>query len=185
MKTMKQFFRLTLTCILSGIFFLSVSAQEPTKFYKAFEMSAGEALNLQATAKLGTKPVYGILSIGNQFLSSDHKWAFGAGVGTHLLKTESTSLNLEYAIFHVNQNEIWTDNYNNFQQIRFLASKRLGEKVSVFGGPSLNLNIAENRESFGHTFESTFAPYDIYSKVGDNHTAKAWIGFTLGIRFDK
>ena len=45
--------------------------------------------------------------------------------------------------------------------------------------------IAENKESFWHTFESTFAPYDIYSHVGDNHTFKCWIGFTLGIRFDK
>jgi len=47
------------------------------------------------------------------------------------------------------------------------------------------LNIAENKQSFGHTFESTFDPYNMYSHVGDNHTAKGWIGFTLGIRFDK
>ena len=148
-------------------------------------MSVSEGLNLQASAKVGIKPVYGILGIGTQFLSSDYKWAFGLGIGTHLIKLEKQSMNLEYMIFHVNENEIWTDNYNNFQQIRLLYSKRIGEKLSIFGGPSFNLNIAENKQSYGHTFESTFDPYSLYSHVGDNHTAKGWIGFTLGIRFDK
>ncbi len=185
MKTMKQLFVVLIACLSVTSVWAQVPVQENSKYYKAFEMSVGEALNLQATAKLGIKPVYGILSIGNQFLTENHKWAFGAGIGTHIFKKESASMNLEYAIFHVNENEIWTDNYNNFQQIRLLYSKRLGEKVSVFGGPCLNLNIAENKQSFGHTFESTFAPYDIYSNVGDNHTGKGWIGFTLGIRFDK
>jgi hypothetical protein len=90
------------------------------KDYKAFEMSVSEGLNLQATAKVGIKPVYGIFSVGTQFLAENYKWAFGAGVGTHLMKTEDHSMNLEYMIFHVNENEIWTDNYNNFQQIRRL-----------------------------------------------------------------
>lgn len=31
-------------------------------------------------------------------------------------------MNLEYMIFHVNENEIWTDNNNNFQQLRLLYS---------------------------------------------------------------
>ena len=148
-------------------------------------MSVSEGLNLQTAAKVGIQPVYGIFGVGTKFLTENYKWAFGLRIGTHLIKQEKQSMNLEYMIFHVNENEIWTDNYNNFQQIRLLYSKRISEKISIFGGPSLNLNIAENKESFGHTFESTFAPYDMYSHVGDNHTAKEWIGFTLGIRFDK
>jgi hypothetical protein len=184
MKTIKQFSILLIACMVTSYSWAQTNAGSG-KNYKAFEMSMSEGLNLQATAKLGIRPVYGLLSVGTQFLTENYKWAFGAGVGTHLLKAENQSLNLEYMIFHVNESEIWTNNYNNFQQIRLLYSQRLGEKVSIFGGPSVNLNIAENKESFGHTFESTFAPYDIYSNVGDNHTAKGWIGFTLGIRFDK
>lgn len=168
---------------------LSARAQTDTNsgsnFYKAFEMSASEGLNLQAAAKIGIRPVYGIFGIGTQFLTENYKWAFGLGVGTHLLKEENHSLNLEYMIYHVNENEIWTDNFNNYQQIKLLYSKRLGEKVSLFGGPTVNLNIAENKQSFGSRFESTFAPYDMYSHVGDNHTAKGWIGLTIGVRFDK
>jgi hypothetical protein len=184
MKTIKHFSILVIACMLT-LSSLGQNPQTSKSLYKAFEMSVSEGLNLQATAKVGIKPVYGIFSVGNQFLSENYKWAFGGGVGTRLMSSEKQSLNLEYMIFHVNENEIWTDNFNNFQQIRFLYSKRIGEKISVFGGPSFNLNIAENKQSAGHTFESTFAPYDIYSHVGDNHTAKGWIGFTLGIRFDK
>lgn len=181
MKTIKQFSVLLLILMVSSLGW----AQTPTGTYKAFEMSVSEGLNLQAAAKVGIKPIYGIFGIGNQFLSENYKWAFGVGVGTHLLKQENQSVNLEYMIYHVNENEIWTDNFNNLQQIKLLYSKRLGETISIFGGPLLNLNIAENKQVIAHTFESTFAPYDIYSNVGDNHTAKGWIGFTLGIRFDK
>lgn len=185
MKTIKQISVLVLAIMLTSVSWAQEKSSDNKSLYKAFEMSASEGLNLQATAKVGIRPVYGLFSIGTQFLSENYKWAFGGGIGTHLIKNENHSMNLEYMIFHVNENEVWTDNYNNFQQIRLLCSKRIGDKISIFGGPSLNLSIAENKESFGHTFESTFAPYDIYSHVGDNHTAKGWIGFTLGIRFDK
>lgn len=182
MKTMKQISVLMLAFFLTSYSWAQTTQKNSKSPYKAFEMSVSEGLNLQATAKVGIKPVYGMFSIGTQFLTENYKWAFGVGIGTHLMKEENHSMNLEYMIFHVNENEIWTDNFNNFQQLRLLYSKRLGEKISIFGGPSINLNIAENKESFGHTFESSFAPYDVYSHVSDNHTAKGWIGFTLGIR---
>ncbi len=185
MKRIKQISVLLLVCLLTSYSWGQTSPADNKSMYKAFEASVSEGLNLQATAKVGIKPIYGLFSVGTQFLAENYKWAFGAGVGTHLIKNEDHSMNLEYMIFHVNENEIWTDNYNNFQQIRLLYSKRIAGTISIFGGPSLNLNIAENKQSFGHTFESTFAPYDMYSHVGDNHTAKGWIGFTLGIRFDK
>ncbi len=185
MKTIRKISVLVIACMLTSLSWAQEKTTDNKSLYKAFEMSVSEGLNLQATAKVGIKTVYGLFSVGTQCLTENYKWAFGAGVGTHLIKNENHSMNLEYMIFHVNENKIWTDNYNNFQQIRLLCSKRIGEKISIFGGPSLNLNIAENKESYGHTFESTFAPYDIYSHVGDNHTSKGWIGFTLGIRFDK
>lgn len=185
MRTIKQFSVVVILSAITSFSWAQTVSQSNNRLYKAFEMSASEGLNLQAAAKVGIQPIYGIFGVGTQFLSEDYKWAFGLGIGTHLMKQEKRSLNLEYMIYHVNENEIWTDNYNNLQQLKLHYSKRLGEKVSIFGGPSFNLNIAENKESFGHTFESTFAPYDIYSNVGDNHTAKGWIGFTVGIRFDK
>jgi hypothetical protein len=184
MKTIKQILVLVIAFVFTSLSWAQTTTDNRS-LYKAFEMSVSDGLNLQATAKVGIKPVYGLFSVGTQFVAENYKWAFGAGVGTHLISNENHSMNLEYMIFHVNENEIWTDNYNNFQQIRLLYSKRIGEKLSIFGGPSFNLNIAENKQSYGHTFESTFDPYSLYSHVGDNHTAKGWIGFTLGIRFDK
>ena len=185
MKTIKQFSVLVVVLLISSHSWAKTIEKENKSLYKAFEMSVSEGLNLQAEAKVGIKPIYGIFGIGNQFLGEDYQWAFGFGVGTHLIRQQKQSLNLEYMIYHVNENEVWTDNFNNYQQIKLLYSKRIGEKLSIFGGPTANLNVAENKQSFGHTFESTFAPYDMYSHVGDNHTAKGLIGFTLGIRFDK
>jgi len=185
MKTIKQISVLIAILLITSYSQAQTTEKENKSLYKAFEMSVSEGLNIQAEAKVGIKPIYGIFGIGNQFLGEDYQWAFGFGVGTHLIRQQKQSLNLEYMIYHVNENELWTDNFNNYQQIKLLYSKRIGEKLSIFGGPTANLNVAENKQSFGHTFESTFAPYDMYSHVGDNHTAKGWIGFTLGIRFDK
>ena len=132
MKTIQKMSVLLLACMLTSLSWAQTTTTDNKSLYKAFEMSVSEGLNLQATAKVGIKPVYGLFSVGTQFLTENYKWAFGAGVGTHLLKTENHSMNLEYMIFHVNENEIWTDNYNNFQQIRLLCSKRIGEKVRIF-----------------------------------------------------
>ena len=185
MKTIKQF---SVLLFLSAIC-TSAGAQSSNlsnkSLYKAFEMSVSEGLNLQAEAKVGIKPVYGIFGIGNQFLGEDYQWAFGFGVGSHLLKQQKQSLNLEYLFYHVNQNELWTENGNNLQQIKLVYSRRIGETISIFGGPSFNVNIAENAVSYGHTFESTFPPYEMFTNVNDTHTTTGWIGFTLGIRFDK
>ena len=146
MKTIKQISSLMFILLISICGSAQTSQPENKSLYKAFEMSVGEGLNLQATAKVGIKPVYGIFGIGTQFLSTDYKWAFGLGIGTHLLKQEKQSLNLEYMIYHVNQNDIWTDNFNNYQQIKLLYSKRIGKIISIFVGPTVNLNIAENKE---------------------------------------
>jgi hypothetical protein len=184
MKTMKKFSVLLLGLIVSTQLWAQ-SNQTPNRNYKAFEMSVSDGLNFQAEAKLGIKPIYGIFGIGNQFLNKDYQWAFGFGIGTHLLKQDKQSVNLEYMIYHVNQNELWTDNFNNLQQLKFLYSRRVGKVISIFGGPVFNVNIAENRKSYGHTFESTFPPYEMFTRVGTNHTSVGWIGFTLGLRFDR
>lgn len=184
MKIKKHFSVLLLALTLS-LQLWAQSSQTTNRGYKAFEMSVSECLHFQAEAKVGIKPIYGIFGIGNQLLFEDYHWALGLGLGTHILKQEKQSINLEYMIYHVNQNELWTDNFNNLQQIKILYSRRLGSVTSIFGGPVLNLNIAENKESYGHTFESTFPPYEMYTSVGTNHTAVGWIGFTLGLRFDK
>ena len=185
MKTIKLLSVLLLLSLISTSVGAQSVEQSNKSLYKAFEMSVSEGLNLQAEAKVGIKPVYGIFGIGNQFLGEDYQWAFGFGIGTHLLKQQKQSLNLEYLFYHVNQNELWTDNGNSLQQIKLDYSRRIGEKISIFGGPTFNLHIAENEESYGHTFESTFPPYEMFTNVSDSHTTTGWIGFTLGLRFDK
>jgi len=184
MKTMKRISVLLIVLLVNSQLWAQ-SDQPNNHKYKAFEMSISDCLNFQAEAKLGIKPVYGIFGIGNQFLFENYQWALGLGLGTHLLKQEKQSINLEYMIYHVNQNELWTDNFNSLQQVKILYSRRVGKIVSIFGGPVFNLNIAENKESYGHTFESTFPPYEMYTNVGTNHTSVGWIGFTLGLRFDR
>ncbi len=185
MKTIKLVSVLLLVTSIGNSLWAQSTEQSNKSLYKAFEMSVSEGLNLQAEAKVGIKPVYGVFGIGNQFVGEDYHWAIGLGIGTNLLKQEKQTVNLEYMFYHVNQNELWTNNGNNLQQIKLFYSRRLKNTISVFGGPAFNINVAENTDGNGLAFKSTFPPYEMFTNVGANHTTTGWIGFTLGIRFDK
>jgi hypothetical protein len=184
MQTIKKILVLSLVLFAVGKLTAQSTTWE-TKKYKALELSVSDCLNFQAEAKLGIRPIYGVFGIGNQFIYEDYQWAFGLGLGTHLLKQEKQSINLEYMYYHVNQNELWTDQMNSLQQMKFIYSRRIGEIVSVFGGPVFNLNISDNEESSGRPFNSTFPPYDMFTNQSSSHTTVGWIGFTLGLRFDR
>ena len=64
MKTIKQISVLVLACMLTSMSWAQEKSTDNKSLYKAFEMSVSEGLNLQATAKVGIKPVYGLFSIG-------------------------------------------------------------------------------------------------------------------------
>jgi len=184
MQTIKQLLVLTVI-IFAGVRSMAQSNTLVSNRYKALEISLSDCLNFQAEAKWGIKPIYGVFGIGNQFIYDDYHWAFGLGLGTHILKQDKQSMNLEYIYYHVNQNELWTDQMNSLQQFKILYSRRIGEIVSVFGGPIFNLNIYDNEENSGRTFVSTFPPYDMFTNPSSTHTTVGWIGFTLGLRFDR
>ena len=75
MKTIKIISILVLVSLITK-FTWAQTTIDNRSFYKAFEMSVSDGLNLQATAKVGIKPVYGLFSVGTQFLAENYKWAF-------------------------------------------------------------------------------------------------------------
>ena len=180
--------------ILLGLIGIQVMAQNPTdkmgieknqnsKLFEQFEFSVSEGFNLQASEKIGSEKLYGIVSIGTQCFSDDYKWGFGAGVGTQLFKTEKLVSNLELVSYHINENEIWTNSYNGLQQLKLSFGKDISNRLSVFAAPSFNLMCTRNKTEYVNPFDSTFAPYEIFKNTGDKTTLRGWIGLTAGLRF--
>ena len=154
------------------------------KGFREFEVSVSEGLNTQAAFKIGVDKFYNIFAVGAQFLGSDYCWAYGYGIGTHLIKTDDFKTQLELMSYHINEGETHTNTYNDLQQLKLTFSKKINDHLNVFAGPSLNLMITDNRDNHGFNFESRFAPYSMVSHKGRNTTLEGWIGFTAGIRIN-
>ncbi len=151
--------------------------------FKEFEVSFSEGLNAQASFKIGIDRFYNIFAIGSQFLGSDFSWAVGYGIGTHIYKTDNFKTQVELISYHINEGESWTNNYNDLQQIKISFTKKINESFSVFAGPTINLLITDN-EYKGEQFNSSFAPYTIYSNEGKNTTLKGWFGISAGVKIN-
>ena len=149
--------------------------------FREFEVSAGEALNTQAAFKIGVDKFYNIFTVGAQFLGPDFVWAFGYGVGTHLVNNEEFTTRLELLTYHINEGSKWTNTYNDLQQARLIFTKKIDDHFGIFVGPTINLLITDNIKNNGQIFYSDFAPYSFYSHSGRNTTLKGWFGLTAGI----
>jgi hypothetical protein len=150
--------------------------------FREFELSFSEGLNTQVAFKIGVDKFYNIFAAGIQFLGTGYSWAYGYGIGTHLHKTENSKTQLELMSYHINEGEAYTNVYNGLQQIRLTFTKKVGNHLGIFAGPTLNLLITDNREHGGTRFESDFAPYKMVSRSGKNTTLEGWLGVSAGIR---
>ena len=141
-------------------------------------------LNTQAAFKIGVDKFYNIFALGAQFLGSEYCWAYGYGIGTHLLKEDGFKAQLELMSYHINEGKAHTNVYNDLQQAKLTFTKKISDHFSVFAGPTINLMITDNEDNHGRDFKSNFAPYKMVSHSGKNTTLEGWIGFTTGIRIN-
>lgn len=149
--------------------------------FREFEVSASEAMNLQAAFKIGVDHFYNIFAVGTQFIGPEFMWGFGYGIGTHLVNGDEFKAQLELLSFHVNEGNNWTNTYNDLQQVKLIFTKKVSDHFSVFAGPTINLMITDNVNGNGQIFHSKFAPYSMYTHSGEHTTLDGWIGFTAGI----
>ena len=159
--------------------------------YRALEMSAGDALFTNVGYRLGVRRFYNIFHIGARWDSfqggmnnrgTSASWGLGYGLGTALQMGESWSVNAELLSLHVNERELWTPQLNQLNQLRLLAEKREGAKMSFFAGPVANLMLSRLRDAEGSLWASRIAPYTLYEKHSDDLVLQFWIGLNAGIR---
>ena len=160
--------------------------------YIRLEAAGEDVMNIRVAFKLGVPYLYNIYAFGK--LPGDmNRWAYGFGFGTETRIGRSFTLNLEA----VANQEIWIDDnrvshllyidrLNLLNQLKCTLGLHLTKTLCIFGGPTLNVLVADHRED-GLDLGGDLAPgwtfYERKTRHWNQTDVKMWIGFTAGIRF--
>jgi hypothetical protein len=110
---------------------------------KSLGVTIDENQTTLLTFRSGGKLVYGILGVGYNFDNKNQKYAWQAGLGTHLFNTGIFRLNTE-----LTQNRL--ENFKNGSYLKssfaLLPSIRLTNRIDIFAGPSYNYVNTDTRE---------------------------------------
>lgn len=164
--------------------------------YNRLELSAAEYLWANIGLKFGSRKFYNIIHLGGRwddikreqadgqlttgtFLS----WGIGYGFGTSPPLGRRSLVNIEAVAIKVNELEAWTSELNWLGQLKVTLDSKLGSRISVFMGPSLNLMWSNLYDPVTDTRGSQFAPEPMLERQAGNTNFSAWVGFQAGMRF--
>ena len=150
--------------------------------YNRIEVGGNDALYASVGIKTGTRKFYNIFQFGSRF--TEDIWSIGYGVGTAFKLRERQHFHLEYVASHVNEGDIWTKELNLLNQFKLNFDWEIGEKKSLFLGPSWNLLASKriNTETLA-VIGSSLPDYTILDSTRRNTNWKMWFGINGGFRF--
>lgn len=123
--------------------------------------------------KLGTEPVYNMISIGYNPLLDRDVWQVGWSIG-RLHQYERHYLYTDFSYFKINEGD-WTEDLNSIFKYRLLFGKELGSGFKFYGGPTLNMLISRVPESDDYTL------YRLFDFEAKGRQYVFWVGCSLGI----
>ena len=147
--------------------------------YRKFELSAGDAMNLNLGFKIGVRHFYNMFTTGLQFTSDDPVFTYGYGIGTELNLPERRYLNIEILTHQMMKGRWWdyTD-LNLLGQLRVTYAMDLSDRWQFFAGPVANIHITRGNEN--ETVD--IAPYEMFRFTGRNTENVVWLGINAGFR---
>ena len=134
--------------------------------------------------KLGTRHVYNMISAGyNPMITDRDVWALGWTFGVYETLDEAWGNprlrnyfhHSDFSVYHINDGE-WTDEMNTRFTYRYMVGRELNRGLSIYGGPSLNLQISKVEGSSDYTW------YSIVDATRKGRDIRAWIGFSVGFQ---
>jgi hypothetical protein len=134
--------------------------------------------------KLGTRHVYNMISAGyNPTITDRDVWTLGWTFGVYETLDEAWGNprlrnyfhHSDFSVYHINDGE-WTDEMNTRFTYRYMLGRELNRGLSIYGGPSLNLQISKVEGSSDYTW------YSIVDGTRKGRDIRAWIGFSVGFQ---
>ncbi len=134
----------------------------------------------------GTHRVYNMAMIGyNTALDRDvYRIGFAVGLEKNIQdsfeKMESTTLfvNQEFSVHHMFKND-WDKTLNFIYSYKYMVGNRFGNGLSLYGGPSINMQVTRVNEANDYSW------YSVWSPERKGREYQFWVGFTVGLRVFK
>lgn len=135
---------------------------------------------------LGTYRVYNMLILGYNTLLDRDVYRIGLAVGLEKniqdafenVESKTLFVNQEFSFNHQFEDE-WTWKKNRIFSYKFLVGNRFSNGLSLYAGPSLNMQVTRFSNAHDYTWYSLWSP----SAKGKDY--RFWVGFTVGVRVFK
>ena len=132
----------------------------------------------------GVQHFYTIYTVGFKTQNGTSYWAPGLGFGTLSHLSNRLDFNADYVFRQVNEGEWWTDEVNVLHSLSLNLAYKLSDKLSLYGGPSINVSQSGITDDEGNIIGESFSPdWAFYDEINEDIRTKIYIGFKGGIRF--
>lgn len=149
--------------------------------YYALEISTSEILHTQLNYKMGVEHFYTIFKLGSSRYENDPVYSVGLGFGSMFSLAEKHKIAMDLSFSNIAFDEEWNADENFLTRLDFSYRYRLGEHLSLFAGPSLNLYSSDmSQENGAHKMR---IPSHATSFTSGGYRNWAWFGFNAGIAF--
>jgi len=134
----------------------------------------------------GTHRIYNMAIFGYNTSLDRNVYRVGVGVGLEknindsFKKVESDQLfvNQELTVLHHFEEE-WSRKTNLIFSYKYLVGNRFASGLSLYGGPSYNIQVTRVNSANDYTW------YSLWDPTWKGRQYRFWVGFTVGIRFFK
>jgi hypothetical protein len=136
-------------------------------------LSVDDNLTTQLAFRSGGKNLYGIIAVGNNFRNTKDIYSIQFGLGAHLITTRNFRLNAEASTLMLENFK--TGSFTKYS-LAILPAVKLGNRLELFGGPSLNLINTDTQE--GRTLVDNY----IWDHTDhQNNLSGMYLGYTAGL----
>ncbi len=143
---------------------------------KSLGLSIDETNTALTVFRSGGRVLYGILGIGYNFdKQSDGLYGFEGGIGANLPVFNQFRI----------RGEVASQSLLNFKGIsynkgilRILPSLKVGNRLEIYGGPSLNMVFYESDQEYDY-----FSRKHLWKKYRDDNWQSVHFGYSAGIQF--
>lgn len=134
----------------------------------------------------GTHRVYNTAIIGYNTSLDRDVYRVGVAVGLEKniedsfenVRSNTLFVNQEVSVTHHFEGD-WSRRLNRVYSYKYLIGNRFGNGLSIYGGPSLNMQISRVNSSNDYTW------YSLWSPTRKGRQYRFWAGFTVGLRLFK
>lgn len=152
--------------------------------YRNISIGANEMQYAELQYRTGVARFHNIFSGMIGPIPGHNGWAFGYGVGSAVIDKPKNDVIIDLVFYHVNEDQIWTDAFNNLTRLSARYSFHpTGKRFGVWAAPALNFQVYSKEDWYGDTFESHLAPYTFLTDQSRYAKFKMWAGLSAGFSF--